>query len=113
MFQQGTVMAMLEYSVYTDDLQCDQDHQLELTVSLSKDWVDEDGKSLAHMTVSGLSTNLTNDLNQMFRIGDEELLGLSQDDLEDSLHTICVLFEQAGELREHLMNQLKKKMEMN
>jgi len=106
-------MAKLEYQIYTDDLQCDTDHQLEMTVSLSTDWVDEDGESLDHMTVSGLATNLTEDLDGMFRVGDEELLHTTQDELEESLHTICVLSEQVLELRKHLMDQLKKKLEMN
>jgi len=87
--------------------------QLELTVSLQTYWTNEDGESLSYMTVGGMATNLTDDLNTMFRVGDEELSIVSQEKLEDSLHTICVLSEQVMELRKHLMNQLKKKLEVN
>jgi len=106
-------MANVAYEIYLDDLQCDTDHQLELTVSLQTDWTNEDGESLSYMTVGGMATNLTDDLNTMFRVGDEELSVVSQEKLEDSLHTICVLSEQVMELRKHLMDQLKKKLEVN
>lgn len=105
-------MAKVEYYLFIDDIDCDDNHELELSVSVNMEWRSDDDQSLDDMTVC-LNANLTEALEAMFLLANEDSDQVDLDQMDRSIHTLQVLEHHVGDLRERLMSQRKRRMEKN
>ena len=105
-------MAKVEYYLFIDDIDCDENHELDLSVSVNMDWRSEDDQSLDDMTIC-LNSNLTEALEAMFLLANEDADHADLDQIDSSIHTLQVLGNHVNDLRERLMEQRKRRMEKN